>query len=191
MPRLLMSPVRPLWFFETTPSLYLWTPAMSMPSNVALTPKVALSRAWSAISPACSRALVGMQPRCRQVPPTLSFSMRTTDLPSSAARNAAAYPPLPPPRMTTSDWLSATGAPASSKGPTPSWHCRVVRCAAALCTAVPGWGCHHCPRGEAVAAQGSSRDVALRDLERPCPSERVHPHAAGRRGLPRAAHHRH
>src|SRR6478752_8885128 len=52
-----------------------------------------------------------MQPRCRQVPPTLSFSMRTTDLPSSAARSAAAYPPLPPPRMTRSDWLSATASP--------------------------------------------------------------------------------
>src|SRR5690242_17789954 len=43
-----------------------------------------------------------MQPRCRQVPPSLSFSIRTTDRPSCAARNAVAYPPLPPPRMTTS-----------------------------------------------------------------------------------------
>jgi hypothetical protein len=29
-----------------------------------------------------------MQPRCRQVPPTLSFSISATDLPSSAARAA-------------------------------------------------------------------------------------------------------
>ena len=63
---------------------------MSMPSKVALTPNWALSRAASATSPACSSALVGMQPRCRQVPPTLSFSISTTDLPSSAARSAAA-----------------------------------------------------------------------------------------------------
>src|SRR5438309_675020 len=57
-----------------------------------------------------------MQPRCRQVPPTLSFSMSTTDLPSSAASRDAAYPLLPPPRMMRSDWLSATAAPAPSKG---------------------------------------------------------------------------
>ena len=44
---------------------------MSMPSSVALTPNCSLSRARSATSPACSSALVGMQPRCRQVPPEL------------------------------------------------------------------------------------------------------------------------
>ena len=75
---------------------------MSMPSNVALMPNFALSRAESATSAACSSALVGMQPRCRQVPPTLSFSIRATRLPSSAARNAQAYPPLPPPSTTMS-----------------------------------------------------------------------------------------
>src|SRR5215470_15493400 len=68
---------------------------MSMPSKPARTPKVVLSLAWSAISAACSSALVGMQPRCRQVPPTLPFSMSATRLPSSAARSAQAYPPLP------------------------------------------------------------------------------------------------
>ena len=90
MPRPLISPVSPLWFLAITESLYLWTPGMSMPSNVVFTPNAALSRAWSAISPACSSALVGMQPRCRHVPPTLSFSTSTTDLPSSAARSAVA-----------------------------------------------------------------------------------------------------
>ena len=73
-----------------------------MPSNVVLTPNFALSLDWSAISAACSRALVGMQPRCRHVPPTLSFSISATRWPSSAARSAQAYPPLPPPRMTMS-----------------------------------------------------------------------------------------
>ncbi len=55
---------------------------MSMPSNVVLMPKDADSRAWSASSPACSRAFVGMQPRCRQVPPSLSFSISATFMPS-------------------------------------------------------------------------------------------------------------
>ncbi len=72
------------------PSLYLLTPAMSMPSKVARTPNCSLSRAASATSAACSSALVGMQPRCRQVPPSLSFSTRATLRPSSAARSAQA-----------------------------------------------------------------------------------------------------
>ena len=49
---------------------------MSMPPNVAVTPYFADSRVTSATSAACSSALVGMQPTCRQVPPTLPFSMR-------------------------------------------------------------------------------------------------------------------
>ena len=52
---------------------------MSMPSSVGLARRsCAASRVWSATSAACSRALVGMQPRCRQVPPSLSFSTRAT-----------------------------------------------------------------------------------------------------------------
>ncbi len=73
-----------------TLSLYLWTASMSMPSKEALTPKFSLSLAESATSAECRRALVGMQPRCRQVPPSLSFSIRTTLMSSSAARSAAA-----------------------------------------------------------------------------------------------------
>src|SRR5215472_7578198 len=101
---------RPFQSRSTTLSLYALTPAMSMPSNRARTPNDSASFAWSAISAACSSALVGMQPRCRQVPPTLSFSMSATFLPSSAALSAHAYPPLPPPRMTMSyrPLLSAT-----------------------------------------------------------------------------------
>ena len=44
----------------------------------------------SATSAACSRALVGMQPTCRQVPPRLPFSTRPTVSPSWAARSAQA-----------------------------------------------------------------------------------------------------
>src|SRR6478735_8868504 len=81
---------------------------MSMPAREVLTPNCSPSRARSATSPACSSALVGMQPRCRHVPPTLSFSIRTTFSPSSAARSAVAPPsvgkitmPAPAPRTTT------------------------------------------------------------------------------------------
>jgi hypothetical protein len=94
---------------------------MSMPSSEVRTPNCSLSRVWSAISAECSSAFVGMHPRCRQVPPTLSFSTIATDRFSSAARSAAAYPPLPAPRMTTSYTFSPlpevavdsdTGAPS-------------------------------------------------------------------------------
>ena len=46
------------------------------------------SPAWFTVrktSAACSSALAGMQPRCRQVPPTLSASTRATDSPADAA----------------------------------------------------------------------------------------------------------
>ena len=46
------------------------------------------SPAWLTVrntSAACSSALAGMQPRCRQVPPTFSFSTRATDSPAEAA----------------------------------------------------------------------------------------------------------
>ena len=72
------------------PSRYLLTAGTSTPSREARTPNCSLWRAESATSAACSSALVGMQPRCRQVPPSLSFSTRATLMPSSAARNAAA-----------------------------------------------------------------------------------------------------
>ena len=41
-------------------------------------------------SAACSSALAGMQPRCRQVPPTFSFSTSATFSPADAAYSAAA-----------------------------------------------------------------------------------------------------
>ena len=50
----------------------------------------------------CSRALDGMQPRYRQTPPGFaSGSISVTFMPRSAARNAAAYPPGPPPITAT------------------------------------------------------------------------------------------
>src|SRR3989304_6072089 len=44
-----------------------------------------------------SKALLGIQPRFRQAPPTLSFSIRATFIPNWAARMAATYPPGPAP----------------------------------------------------------------------------------------------
>ena len=84
------NPCKPLYNFATTPSLYVCTPAMSMPSKLLRTPTDALSRAVSATSAQCSRAFVGIQPRCRQVPPTMSFSISVTDMPSCDARKAHA-----------------------------------------------------------------------------------------------------
>jgi len=85
---------QPIWSFSQTvpnPSGNVSIAfSTSMPSSVVCTPNFAPSRAPSASSAACSSAFVGMQPRCRQVPPTLSFSMRATVRPSSLARNAAA-----------------------------------------------------------------------------------------------------
>ena len=50
----------------------------------------------------CRRALDGMQPRYRQTPPGFtSGSINVTFMPRSAARNAAAYPPGPPPITAT------------------------------------------------------------------------------------------
>jgi hypothetical protein len=51
------------------------------------------SAAWFTVrktSAACSSDLAGMHPRCRQVPPTLSFSTMATDNPAEAAYSAAA-----------------------------------------------------------------------------------------------------
>src|SRR6476659_1917541 len=129
---------------------------MSMPSSDVRTPNCSLSRVWSAISAACSRAFVGMHPRCRHVPPTLSFSTIATERSSSAARRAAAYPPLPAPRMTTSYTFSPlpevtvdsdTGAP--SRFP--------ASCLRAAATdAILSFPCHD--RRSASRAPGTSRE---------------------------------
>ena len=62
-------------------------------------PNWAPSRAASATSAACRIALVGMQPRCRQVPPTLSFSTRPTAAragPRAGRRRSPHCPPRAP-----------------------------------------------------------------------------------------------
>jgi len=71
--------------------------------NWVFTPKSEEWRELSATSPACNKALVGMQPRCKHVPPSLFSSIKATLKPSWDERRAQAYPPLPPPRITTSN----------------------------------------------------------------------------------------
>src|SRR5215213_3159121 len=55
-------------------------------------------------APSSSRALVGMQPQFRHVPPRFSFSTHSTFFLSCPARMAAAYPAGPPPMTTMSYW---------------------------------------------------------------------------------------
>src|SRR5688500_5810245 len=55
-----------------------------------------------------------MQPRCRQVPPTLSFSTTATDMPAAAAYRAAAYPPGPPPITTRSNSSAMASEPTGA-----------------------------------------------------------------------------
>ncbi len=102
-----------LRFFASPPSppervsMTLFFRARSLSSSILGVPKeTPHSCSISSVSPmtlaTCRSALDGMHPRNRQVPPSFpSASTRTTSIPSSAARNAAAYPPGPPP-ITTS-----------------------------------------------------------------------------------------
>src|SRR5579884_2135048 len=74
-------------------------------------------RISSSSSAVCSSTLVGMQPTCRQVPPTFSRSTIAVRWPSCVARIAPTYPAGPPPIPTRSN-ASTTRSPPS----------RVVRC---------------------------------------------------------------
>ena len=82
--RPLSRPDRPLKSLSTTTFLRSWlleksteTPGTSMPNSLA-SPIV---RRTAAVS---RNSLAGMQPRCRQVPPTLSRSTMATDSPAAA-----------------------------------------------------------------------------------------------------------
>ena len=64
---------------------------------------------------ACNKALDGIQPTLRQVPPRVSrISMQAVFMPSCAARMAATYPPGPPP-MTTKSYALAMPHALTSK----------------------------------------------------------------------------
>src|SRR5262244_2264447 len=57
--------------------------------------------------PSSSKALVGMHPQFKHVPPSVSFSMHSTRFLSCPARMAAAYPAGPPPITTMSKLYAA------------------------------------------------------------------------------------
>src|SRR5437867_1997769 len=87
------------------------------------TPSAEARRTRSRNPELSSHALVGMQPRWRQVPPTLSRSMRAAVRPSCVARMAAVYPPFPPPTTTRSN-SSTTCLALVTKGDTRPFNCR-------------------------------------------------------------------
>ena len=87
-PRALRRPCKPLYFLEIMPSRYALTARISIPLRVLWTPYSEPSRATSATSATCNIAFVGTHPRCKQVPPSLSFSITAAVMPSSTARMA-------------------------------------------------------------------------------------------------------
>ena len=86
----------------TTPSFHprsLFRSILGSPNSM---PQFLACSASSSSLATCSKAFEGMQPRYRQTPPGFtSGSISVTFMPRSAARNAAAYPPGPPPITAT------------------------------------------------------------------------------------------
>src|SRR5437016_5261764 len=87
----------------TTASFRFSTAGQSICMPSVFRPSAPALRIWWASSEECRNDLVGMQPRCRQVPPTFSFSMTATLSPSWAPRIAPTYPAEPPPMTATSN----------------------------------------------------------------------------------------
>ena len=75
---------------STTFCLRSWALPMSSVGAATWMPRAPASRISSSTSAVCSSALVGMQPRSVQVPPTFgSFSTTATFMPSCPARMPA------------------------------------------------------------------------------------------------------
>src|SRR5438132_8404363 len=87
----------------TTASLRLSTAGQSTCRPSVFRPSAPALWIWWASSDECRNDFVGMQPRCRQVPPTFSFSMTATLSPNWAPRIAPTYPAEPPPMTATSN----------------------------------------------------------------------------------------
>src|SRR5207302_777799 len=87
----------------TTASLRLSTAGQSICRPSVLRRSAPALWIWWASSDECRNDFVGMQPRCRQVPPTFSFSMTATLSPNWAPRIAPTYPAEPPPMTATSN----------------------------------------------------------------------------------------
>src|SRR3989441_3902364 len=89
--------------WSTTACLRFSTTGQSTWRPSVFRPRAAAVWIWCASSEEWRNDLVGMQPRCRQVPPTFSFSMTATLSPSWAPRIAPTYPAEPPPMTATSN----------------------------------------------------------------------------------------
>src|SRR5438309_3511080 len=87
----------------TTASFRLSTAGQSICRPSVFRPSAPALWIWWASSDECRNDFVGMQPRCRQVPPTFSFSMTATLSPNWAPRIAPTYPAEPPPMTATSN----------------------------------------------------------------------------------------
>src|SRR6266513_2274087 len=92
---------RQSWF--TTASLRFRTAGQSILRPSVFKPSAPPPWIWWASSEEWRNDFVGMQPRCRQVPPTFSFSMTATLSPNWAPRIAPTYPAEPPPMTATSN----------------------------------------------------------------------------------------
>src|SRR5712691_1053184 len=89
--------------WSTTACLRFSTTGQSTWKPSVFRPRAAAVWIWCASSEECRNDLVWMQPRCRQVPPTFSFSITATLSPSWAPRIAPTYPAEPPPMTATSN----------------------------------------------------------------------------------------
>ena len=88
---------------DTMPSLRAYTALSSKVTLSADTPHSAHEAREAKRDEECSRHLVGMHPRLRQVPPTSELSTSATLMPSFAALMAPVYPAGPPPSTTRSN----------------------------------------------------------------------------------------
>ena len=93
----------------------------SCPSRVTRNPYSGASWSPAARSAAFHITFLGTQPTFTQAPPSRPDSTRATRAPYSAARLAAARPPLPPPITTRSYW-SDISPKTSNSAFRPSWY---------------------------------------------------------------------
>ncbi|CAB4640978.1 unannotated protein [freshwater metagenome] len=125
--RFLSSPVRPPTRPSITPCLRVCVTEKSSTGSDVVRPNAAALSIARRIDAVSRSSLAGMQPTLRQVPPMRFFSIRAMLSPADAPYSAAAYPPGPPPMMTTSKFsvirttsIATTGSlslPAPEPGP--------------------------------------------------------------------------
>src|SRR5699024_4836744 len=101
----------PLYKLSTTLAFLDCTSGKFKVISFASIPKSELAFVWRYTSALRNKALEGIHPLCKQVPPSFSASTMATCLPSCAALIAATYPPVPPPSTTKSYVFAIVFAP--------------------------------------------------------------------------------